>query len=133
MLIYGSHPDDFELVDGSKLYPDYRCDEEGAIVLNELEARYVERAIIELTQDDRVASMVDPVKVLCFPSHVDLIIRGGFLDVKQGLSRLKSRVATLVAFKFQQRDAKLWSKGFWAAELDSKSNLFKELKSSTIT
>lgn len=130
--IYNKYPSEYHLVDKSKLYCDYRCIERDSIEFSDVEAKFIESCIYELVVGDRVASLVMPVKVICFSSCVELLVKGSFIDSKQGLSRIKSRVSTLIQFKFSQRSACNWSKGFWAAEFTDKSLLFKDIKNSKI-
>ena len=81
--------------------------------------------IIELCQKDRILEGISLEMVRVTETSVELLVYCDADSLKQKISRLKSRTATLLSFAFPVAFSGkgTWGKGFWFAEIGNKEPL----------
>lgn len=97
-----------------------------AISFEKEEIQFLTESIQHLTREngDRVCGNMEIELLHVQPHFVELIVREEEALVLQKLSRLKSRLATLLSFEFPHRFSgkHTWSKGFWNARITGDVN-----------
>jgi hypothetical protein len=91
-----------------------------SIVLSEEEMRTVCDCMSKLMEEggDRIAGNHYLLATGLLPTQVYALFECDRCSLSQVVGRLKSRLATLLSFQFKPRKhARVWGKGFWAAEL----------------
>ena len=116
--LYSKNSGKYELLEKSKLFDNYkRHIKSTAVSLSKEEQEFIEKEILILSTNDRIAEGIKIIAVSCSETKVELLIENDYFEAKQKVSRFKSRLATLLSFDFDYSGKNTWSKGIWSANI----------------
>jgi hypothetical protein len=94
------------------------------IEIDESHFEFLKDELIDLAKidGDRIAGDLELLYVNINKTFIELIVKEKPSDLKQKLSRLKSRLATLMSFNEPEifKGKKTWGKGIWISTINSK-------------
>ncbi len=99
------------------------------VVFSTSETKKLKDSILELSENDRIVGYLDILAIDINSTEVQILVKGEFEEIKQKISRLKSRSSTELSFTYKNKineSAKhTWSKRIWVSEFNEYEDVFK--------
>jgi len=101
-----------------------------SVSLSDIDRKVIRESIIELSEEngDRIAGGLKTVAIGIGKTEVHILARGNISEIKEKISRLKSRSATLLNVSHESVSSSAsntWSKGLWSVEFNEHEEIFK--------
>ncbi|VAW71800.1 hypothetical protein MNBD_GAMMA12-2128 [hydrothermal vent metagenome] len=128
--LYSSLSEKFEVKFSKSLCNIYNNEiQNNRVVFSASDIKNLKDSILELSRNDRISGDLDILAIDINSTEVQILVKGEFEEIKQKISRLKSRSATELSFTYKDKineSAKhTWSKGIWVSEFNEHEDVFK--------
>lgn len=103
----------------------FKNQDENVIIFNDEQKELLADELLKLINNDNIAQGLDVQEFAIKDNYVEMLVFATEEEMMQKVARLKSRLATLLSFKFKEvfKGENTWGNGIWKAEINSEKGI----------